>query len=97
VPTIDRRMAGGDLAFHQRPLGLFDQDPRVKSRLELLGQGTFDLSLGRCAEQAGHYPGIGLQAPASVSSQPRGSTVYTSRVPIGPPPSSMGRLRPERI
>src|SRR4029450_208161 len=33
----------------------------------------------------------------SVSSQPRGSAAYRSRAPIGPPPSSTGTLRPERI
>jgi hypothetical protein len=33
-------------------------------------------------------------AVTSVSSQPRGSTADTSSVPIGPPPSSTGTLRP---
>jgi hypothetical protein len=50
-------------AFHQRALGLLDQHPGVQGSLELGGQGTFDLSLDRGCEQAGHHPGIGLQGP----------------------------------
>jgi hypothetical protein len=33
----------------------------------------------------------------SLSSQPRGSATSTSRVPIGPPPSSTGTLNAERM
>jgi hypothetical protein len=45
-------------AFHQRALSPLDQAPRVQGDLELLGQGPFELRLGRRAEQAGHNPGM---------------------------------------
>ena len=47
-------------AFHQRPLGPFDQAAGVKCCLELVGQGATELGLGRSQEQAGHDSGIGL-------------------------------------
>src|SRR5215217_3837114 len=47
--------------LHQGALGPLDQSPRLQRHLELVGQRTFELSLGRRPEQAGHHPGIGLQ------------------------------------
>ena len=74
-------------AFHQDALGPLDQPPRVQRHLELVGQRALELSLGRGPEQAGHHPSIGLQgADLGVVPAP-GSAAYTSRVPMGPPPT----------
>jgi hypothetical protein len=64
VQVGERLLIVQAFAFHHGALGPLDQPPRIQGHLEL-GQRALEHSLGGGSEQAGHHPGIGLQAATS--------------------------------